>query len=244
MSNNTPENKFDFDSLFKEVQTVSEIELTLPSLNKAYKAHKLLLRPMTFEDEKNMVVAKKNNQDVINDLLQRCVTNYDAKEILVLDKLYILMKLREISYREEYPIVLGCQSCNKENNLVFKLSDLKINYVPDDFSELKEIELPKTKVKVKIKLPRVVDEIYFKNETLLAENIWRFIKSVNGSDDITIISKFVKDPRLPLPDLHILMQSIFKSDYGVDTTIKFTCDSCSYVNIDSLPMTSNFFTMN
>lgn len=243
MNNNPSENKFDFDSLFKEVKTISEVPLDLPSKGNFYKGSNVYLRPMTFEDEKAMVLSRNNKGDPVNELLSRCVRGISINTLLLMDKLYILLKLREISYKEEYEITLACQSCNKDNNLIFRMSDLTTTYMEEGQSELRELTLPKTKVKLKVRYPRVEDEPFLKSEALILDNTWRFIVSVNDSDDPIIISKFVKDPRMPLADSHYLMEFIFKATYGIDTLIKYNCDGCLYQNIDNLPISSNFFTM-
>jgi hypothetical protein len=245
MNNENTKNaeKFDFDSLFKELKPLEEIELSLPSKSKFYKGAKVFLRPMTFEDEKAITVGKKYREDILKILLSRCLKGINSKDVVLMDKLYLLMKLREISYQEKYPTVLACQSCAKPNNLIFTLDDLNIKYLEDDAEIEPEIELPKTKVKVKIKHPRLEDEVYLNDELKIVDNIWRFIVSINGIEDPTLITKFLKDPRIPIQDVHKLIESIFKSDYGVSMTVKFNCDSCNYQNIDTLPLGSNFFSV-
>jgi hypothetical protein len=235
--------KFDFDSLFKELQPLEEVELNLPSKGKFYKGQKLFLRPMTFEDEKAMTLARKNKEDILKILLSRCLKGINPKDVVLMDKLYLLMKIRELSYQEKYPTVLACQSCSKPNDLVFTLDDLNVKYLEDDAETEPEIELPKTKVKVKVKHPTLNDENYLSDEIKIVENLWRFVVSVNGVEDPTIITRFLKDPRIPIQDVHKLIEAIFKSDYGVSMSIRYICQHCSYQNIDTLPLNSNFFSL-
>jgi hypothetical protein len=176
MNNENTKNaeKFDFDSLFKELKPLEEIELSLPSKSKFYKGAKVFLRPMTFEDEKAITVGKKNREDILKILLSRCLKGINSKDVVLMDKLYLLMKLREISYQEKYPTVLACQSCAKPNNLIFTLDDLNIKYLEDDAEIEHEIELPKTKVKVKIKHPRLEDEVYLNDELKIVDDLRYF----------------------------------------------------------------------
>ncbi len=132
------------DELLKELPSDAAIEVELPSENKLYtledKDMPITLRPMTFEDEKHLVSAKTDD-DPINLILQRCVSNIKVPDLLPMDKLYLIMKLRELSYGDEYNTLLICQHCKAENPTTVKLSTLNVNPVPDDFSDPIEIHL-------------------------------------------------------------------------------------------------------
>ena len=66
------------DEILKDLPIDSFIEVNLPSENRVYTledpAAPITLRPMTFEDEKQIVNAKKD-QDPVNIILQRCSNN-------------------------------------------------------------------------------------------------------------------------------------------------------------------------
>ena len=97
---------------------------------------------MTFDDEKALLANKDPNIDPINILLNRCLSNLTVNELYQMDKLYILMKLREISYGDEYNLEISCPSCQKDSSVMFKLSELPIKEVSEDFSDSVEITLP------------------------------------------------------------------------------------------------------
>jgi len=229
------------DDLLKDLPTNTAVEVDLPSENKVYTLEDnglpVTLRPMTFEDEKHLVSAKKD-QDPVNILLQRCVTNIKIPELLPLDKLYLIMKLREISYGDDYNTLLICQLCKEENPTTIKLSELNVNPVPDNFTDPIEIELPTIKKMAKIRLPRVKDEKVLLDIETALDQIWRFIAEIDGHTDKSIISAVLD--KLPIKDMRIILNAM-KTDYGVDTMVKFSCSKCGGVSTVDLPIDANFF---
>jgi len=229
------------DDLLKEVPTDTTISVDLPSECRVYTLEDedmpVTVRPMTFEDEKAIVGAKKND-DPVNLVLQRCVTNVKVMDLLPMDKLYLIMKLREISYGDDYNTLLLCQECKAENPTTVKLSDLNINPVPDDFEDPITLVLPIAKKEIKVRQPRVKDEKFFLDTEQALDQLWRFVTEIEGHTDKSIISAVMD--KLPLKDVKTILNSI-KSEYGVDTKIKFACKDCGGVSVVDLPIDANFF---
>ena len=145
------------DEILKELPTDTAVEVELPSECRAYNLEDpgapITIRPMTFEDEKALVSAGKGD-DPVNLILQRCTTNIKIPDLLSMDKLYLIMKLREISYGDDYNTLLVCSHCKAENPTTVKLSQLNVNPVPDDFEDPITIMLPSIKKEAKIRLPK------------------------------------------------------------------------------------------
>ena len=229
------------EDLLKDVPTDTAINVDLPSECRVYKLEDdgmpITVRPMTFDDEKAIVGSKKE-EDPINLVLQRCVTNVKIMDLLPMDKLYLIMKLREISYGDDYKTLLLCQQCRAENPTTVKLSELNVNPVPDDFTDPITFMLPVAKKEIKIKQPRVRDEKIFENTEDALDQLWRFVAEIGGHTDKSIIAAVMD--KLPLVDIKTILNSI-KSDYGVDTKIKFVCKDCGGVSVVDLPIDANFF---
>tara|TARA_R110000796_G_scaffold230171_1_gene347802 strand:- start:1212 stop:1958 length:747 start_codon:yes stop_codon:yes gene_type:complete len=229
------------DDLLKDLPENTATEVYLPSECRVYTLEDpdmpITIRPMTFEDEKSIVSAKKEH-DPVNLVLQRCVTNVKVPDLLPMDKLYLIMKLREISYGDEYNTLLLCQECTAENPMTVKLSELNVNPVPDDFSDPIEITLPQLGKKAHVRLPRVKDERLFLDTDAALNQLWRFVADIDGHSDKSIISAVMD--KLPLIDVRTILNTI-KSDYGVDTKIKFECKECGGVSVVDLPIDANFF---
>jgi len=229
------------DDLLKEVPTDTTISVDLPSECRVYTLEDedmpVTVRPMTFEDEKAIVGAKKND-DPVNLVLQRCITNIKVMDLLPMDKLYLIMKLREISYGDDYNTLLICQECKAENPTTIKLSELNVNPVPDDFEDPITFVLPIAKKEIKVRQPRVKDEKLFLDTGQALDQLWRFVTEIEGHTDKSIISAVMD--KLPLKDVRTILNSI-KSEYGVDTKVKFACKDCGGVSVVDLPIDSNFF---
>jgi hypothetical protein len=232
------------DELLKNLPPETAVEVHLPSENKVYSlpdpTAMTTLRPMTFEDEKSLVSAAKG-QDPINIILARCCTNLNVAELLPMDKLYLIMKLREISYGDDYNTLLICPSCKAENPAKIQLSQLNINPVPDDFSDPVEVMLPSLKKVAKVRLPRLKDDKYMKTTEEALNNIWRFVDQIDEYSDTQIIASVLK--KLPIKDMRVILKAM-KTDYGVDTAIKFNCTSCGTQSVVELPIDANFFDVN
>ena len=232
------------DDILKELPTDTAVEVELPSECRVYKLEDpgapVTIRPMTFEDEKALVSASKD-QDPVNLILQRCTTNIQVADLLSMDKLYLVMKLREISYGDDYNTLLICSHCKAENPTTVKLSNLNVNPVPDDFEDPVTVMLPVIKKEAKVRLPRVRDEKMMGDTQAALDQIWRFVVEIDGHTDKSIIAPVVD--KLPLRDVRTILNAV-KTDFGVDTKIKFECNSCGGVTIVDLPIDANFFDVN
>lgn len=232
------------EELLKNLPPETAVEIELPSENRVYTLPDpdgiITLRPMTFEDEKALVSASPN-QDPINLIIERCTTNINIGDLLPMDKLYIIMKLREISYGDDYNTLLICPSCKSENPTTITLSDLNVNPVPDDFTDPIEVILPTLQKNVKVRIPRLRDEKYMKTTQDALSNIWRFVVQIEDYTDKQIIVEVLK--KLPIKDMRTILNAM-KTDYGVETKIRFDCNSCNTQSVMELPIDANFFDAN
>jgi hypothetical protein len=233
------------DSILGDIPSDAAIEVELPSECRIYDlpdpGSPITIRPMTFEDEK-IVVSHKKSQDPTNIILERCVTNVRVGDLLSMDKLYLLLKLREISYGDEYNTLLICNHCNAENPSKVNISQLNVNPVPDDFTDPVEVELPTIKKKAKVRLPRVKDDSVFRDGVeAIYDQLWRFVTEIDGHTDKSIIAPVIQ--KLPLVDIKKIIKCL-KLDYGVDTHVKFACNECGEVSVVDLPIDANFFDAN
>jgi len=228
------------DSILSNIPISTDVEVNLPSENRIYKlideSKPITIRPMTFEDEKSLINSADEGENSINILLSRCVSNININDLIQIDKFYLLMKLREISYGDDYKTLMICSHCNAENPITIKLSELNVNPVPDDFCEPIKYKLPILGKEVILRYPRVKDERFLENDGL--DNIWRFIESIDGQTNKAVISKVIE--KLPLVDVKTILKLI-KTDFGIDTKIKMKCSECGEISIKELPINANFF---
>jgi|TARA_Y100000310_G_scaffold139433_1_gene138736 hypothetical protein len=230
--------------LLENAPPVEEVSVELPSKNKFYQledpSKPITIRAMTFSDEKAMMSNKNVNIDILNVLLSRCVSNIKIEDLLQFDKLYLTVKLRELSYGDEYTAVIPCPGCRRDNRITFEMSKLNTNFVEDDLTNPQEITLPVLNKKIKVRFPRVKDESYFSNAEHAVSNLWRFVEEIDGHTSSTVISKVIK--KLPLKDAHALLQALSSNKYGIDTQVRFLCTFCNHNEIIDMPVTTDFFT--
>ena len=232
------------DDILKNMPANEAVEVNLPSQNRFYKLQDpgkpVTLRPMTFEDERSMMSKRNANVDVLNGLLSKCVSNIDIGQLLQMDKLYLIMKLRELSYGDAYKANITCNGCRKDNEVEFSLNKLPIRYIDDEFTDPLTVKLPVLEKELKVRIPRVADENYFDNATNAISNLWRFIEEIDGHTEKSVISKVI--PQLPLKDAHALLDKMGTNEYGLDTRVRFLCNYCDHTEVMELPITADFFT--
>lgn len=232
--------------LLKNVPDTSEVEVTLPSKNRFYTlddpSKPITIRPMTFQDEKAMMSSRNSSMDTINLLLGRCLNNVKIASLLQIDKLFAIMKIREISYGDDYLVSIPCGGCKSENRVKFTLSQLNVNFVDDKFQNPHKLHLPVIDKNITIRLPRVSDEKYMINAEVTTNNLWRFIEDIDGHSSKSIIQKVCE--KLPLKDAHTILNFLGGDGYGLDTRVQFACSYCNHSEVIDLPITSDFFTEN
>jgi len=222
------------EELFSELPEEEVLSLVTPS------NRKVTIRPLTFEDEKIIAKSQKRGADTgTTALLERCVTGEDIPSLLLIDKLYLILKIREISFGNEYKITLICNNCNVENDLAIELNKLEVKNlpVPDNLT----LSLPILKKECIFRRAEISDEIYLKNEDTLFSNLWRFIKKLGKIEDQALISAAIN--RIPIADIHLIIKSINSTAYGLQTKVKYACNSCSTDQQVTLPITEDFFSV-
>jgi hypothetical protein len=228
--------------LLENVPAETEQIVNLPSENRFYNGvTQVSVKPMTFDHEKSVIANIKKDLDPINILLADCVKGINVSELLIFDKVFLLMKLRQISYGEDYRFKIECPKCSKESEIVFPLSRMIVNSLPEDLKDPREITLPICKKKIKIRFPRVKDEVYLATTDKLTDNLYRFVDSVENIRDLLIINAFIK--KLPLKDIKTLINELNRPDLGLDPRFIFECGHCGKDTELSIPITSNFFSV-
>jgi hypothetical protein len=232
------------DSILENLPVEVETEVSLPSKGRFYSlpnpAAGVSVRPMTFEDEKSLATIKKSDKvEPVNYLLSKCVNNLNINELLLMDKLFLLYKIREISYGTDYKAVISCPKCFQDSEVTIDISKLLLNEVPDDLSDPRKIELPALKKSVTLRFPRLRDEKYLNFIENKNIQLWRFIEDIEGHTDKQVIAKVLE--KLPLKDMHVLVSELMKPEYGLDSKINFICGDCEAETVVNIPIGENFF---
>tara|TARA_R100001509_G_scaffold43822_4_gene23762 strand:- start:1946 stop:2701 length:756 start_codon:yes stop_codon:yes gene_type:complete len=231
------------DALFKDYQNEPVTITNLPSKGKFYSGYQgIELKPLTFLDEQKILSSKGANVDIVSKLLEKTVEGVDIEELLSMDKMFLLMKVRELSYGDKYDFNITCPNCTSEIQTSLNLSEnLNMTQVPDDLSDPREIMLPRLKVKAEVRFPRSREEVLLSSPEEVYKNMYRFVVSVDDNPDPVFISKALK--RMHIQDVKTIMAELNKGEYGVNPRFIFECPECSHTETMAIPMDVNFFSV-
>ena len=229
------------EEIFYKVSEVDTFEVTLPSLGKGYKNTKkvLTIRPMTFEDEK--YIATHPTKNILEDLLDRCVVDVDKDELYLEDKLFLYYKIRECSFGSSAKVTTSCSFCDTVNELEIDLTQLQVDYAPEEFTNPREVFLPTLQKTILLLKLQSFNQDYAKTQDQLLDNLWRFIPKMDTCEDPVVISKAIK--KLSSADIRTITNKINDSDFGLDTRAKYVCNSCRKEDIATVGLSLDFFMM-
>jgi hypothetical protein len=221
-------------------QTLKE---ELPSKGKIYNDHTgfVTIRAMDFSDEQEL--AKVKNTNVIELLINRCVDSIDLNTLLPIDKLFLIYKIREVSFGSKLNLQIACQTCAHKADIEININDLPVAYVDESFNGSVSIDLPILRKEVVLRVPTGEETRLFTDREELLSNLWRFVISIGGITDKKLIGQAVK--RLTSADTRTMISKLTLEDYGIQTKALFVCSnkSCGAENTVNIPITQDFFTV-
>lgn len=220
--------------LLADLPSNAESEITLPSGETAK------IRPITFEEEKQMVTLAKKGEDPSMLLIDRCVSDINPSKVLLIDKIYILFKLRELSFGSVYKFRISCPSCREQQIMNVDINNMPVMSMEDN-SEIIEIELPMCKKTVSVRRASLKDEKMVSDTLRLMENLWRFVPVFGGNDDPMVIQAVLS--KLPAGDVNRIISVILCEGYGLSTQIMVRCSNCGTESEMDLPLDKNFFSV-
>lgn len=197
-------------------------------------------------------------------LIKSCLRNQsiDVTELLLGDKAAILVALRISGFGHEYKANVRCTSCGEVFSHTFDLRKCPYKFletnpsVPN--SNLFEFVLPKSKKLIKFSLLTDKDDLEImtdqrqKRKVLASKNpaaadidtrptdeLLKMIKSIDGVDDRTEISKFVTT-KMSMQDSRAFRQYINDISPGVDMEEEVKCTHCGEKDLYRVPLSSQF----
>ena len=234
---------------------------TLPSLGKVYEEDvnpEVILSSMTTKHEMLRLSANEDNQKLMSDIIDDCIQNdigISAYDMCLADYQFLLYKLREVTFGNEYEMVGICPYCGSRNDIPLDLDDLRVNEFDDSILELMEIELPKSEsvVTITMQTPRMLDTInrqvrQARKKMKSKENPYILYSMLNA-----IISKDGEDfdqikeeqwlRNLPMADTNMIIGNISKlnSSFGLDLSVDHICDACGEEIIVPFRVNETFF---
>lgn len=120
---------------------------------------KLYGRPLNIRELKKLSsLTMDNATTVIDDVLKSSIKGIAFEDILISDKLYLILWLRANTYPESgYSVPFICSECENESTYDFKVDDIDINYIKEDEKFEDPVEMT-NKDFIVFKYPTVKDE--------------------------------------------------------------------------------------
>tara|TARA_R110000851_G_scaffold175794_4_gene322232 strand:- start:466 stop:1329 length:864 start_codon:yes stop_codon:yes gene_type:complete len=245
MSENIPVDKnveAALDGLLKNIKSkMSWMEITLPSQGLLYPdgVKTIRIRPFTFEDERMLkgMEGIKNPEAVIEKLLRNATEGLDVSILTPHDRVYILFRLRGISYGDGYEVSHDCDKCKVTSKLDLSIKSLEITNLT---KEHMIFTLPDSEQECEVKLPRMQDEHLYINNTALMTNMHSFVYRISNITDKLIIEAFIH--KTTVRDIDTLRNRIFAPKYGMENHFFYTCTGCAAKNKVDIALNENFFT--
>ncbi len=238
----------DLKDIFSDSPLETELRIQLPSRGKFYQSgvQTITIRPLVFEDEKSIAIASrgKKTSGLVNTMLARCIKDQDPsflEQMVLIDKVFTIVKLREISYGKDYHASVTCPQCGEQSSSKIDISELAVNFVGDEVSDPVEVTLPTIKKMAKVTVARVKDEAIFDNAEVLINSLWKYVREIAGKVNPISISKAI--PKLPVADAGAIIEACVLSGYGINNSMEFQCPVCHESSVVEVPITADFFSV-
>ena len=219
----------------------------LPSKGKIYTPEidpEVTLRTMTTAEEMKRMSSSDYPYKVMSNIIADCMVSgpdLSPYDMCLGDYLFLMYKLREVTYGSSYNLETRCPFCNTRNTDTIDLKDLIIKEYDPVMFRYMEFELPQThkKIKIKFQTPRMLDSTEEKirhhrkksvdksSNPELIYTISNMIEEIDGEiPNVLDVEKWV--PTLPMMDTQAILSAaeIVNNVIGIDRGLEVTCDIC------------------
>jgi len=249
MKDNVPEQTLVQDQLNGLLENIDTsqmwVEFNLPSKGKPYVNYEkdtVFLRAMKFADEKKLQKALigDRSKDALNVVLAGCIKGLDYGQLTLPDKLYVMFRIRQLSYGKDYPLDTVCKGCGTKNELHYDLSKMSLRFMEESYQEHCTVELPDSKKTAYIKPIRAKDEESLPSAERIMDALPLFISRIDNVNEEMVIKRFLE--QTTIKDVNVLKAAIFSPEYGMEQFHKFNCNFCNVQNEMAIGLNENFFT--
>jgi hypothetical protein len=253
----------EFQEILNALKTGNDVyeEIELPSLGRFYDGTdgpldgKLHIRPMTGEEEQILATPRfVRKGQAINMIFSRCIKEqFKPDNLLSVDRTFILIYLRGISYGSEYEVEVKDPESDRKFTTVIDLDTLPKENCPPDFSNPLQDTLPKSNLHFVYRLSKGKDETELQeyrerrlkqfgdsatDDTLLYRSA-QLVESISSITNKMEIQQILKN--LPIQDLSYLRGVVNEPPFGVDTKVTLVSPMSQEEFEVDLPLEANFF---
>ncbi len=213
------------------------------------------IEPMGTKQEK-LFTTGKSGIAVLNKIYKDCIPlPFSHKDLILGDRLFLLLQLRAISYDNNYEYPYACEECGEKNWGKIDLFKMPIKSANDSTEVHFNAELPLTGKTLQLRLLTGADE---ESVTRYGKQMKSKIKGMIGGIEhtyrlarrlVTIdgekvgiqeAMRFVEE--LKGKDSMAIQDALAANDIGPVTDVEPECESCNYANGPfTLPLSSEFF---
>lgn len=214
------------------------------------------MRPMTVREEK-LMLGKGAHNELFDRVLTACIcsNSVDLDDMLMTDKMFLLMQLRRMTYGAELRFENTCSVCGTKHRHSAVLPEglrLKVS-LPTDVEPF-EVKLPVSEAVLTCRFLRGKDEkaaVQYR-ASVMAGNfddgdpvyefmLSRYIVSINGVPTDNNMSALEFARNMHSRDAWALRMAIEDHESGMDLRVSLTCPSCKHSEEVDAPLTANFF---
>lgn len=241
-------------------------EVTLPSkglLNPEIPGGVVTQRCMMVADQKFLLGSNQSSRNQINQILQRTTIapeGFDINNLSLPDTLYLLFKLRVLSYGNEYTFRTRCPECGNKIEVTVDLADLAVETLEEGYAESMTVELPHRKDTVITKILTNADIEELNNELKRrkrknpndeSDYVLRIVKSIEK----IILKKEKKELTHPIDieryvnsltglDASMIINARDSVSFGITPVVEKICPECKeYIDV-SMNFSGDFFRPN
>ena len=214
----------------------------------------ITIRNMTTAEEKMLLGSA---EDVFDQIIKKCVVepeNFNIDRIPLMDKNFIYVMLRVVSYGPKYKFEYRCPECGKVSTTEIDLDDLEVEVLPEGFKDPWDtFELPVCKDTISLTLPRNEDFVKIRSRVrqynnkfpdAVGDESWifgmmAFIAEVNGKAVDATLHSYVEG--LHVRDAAYIRHRVNKLAGGIAKTIVVHCPKCGEDVEVEVPLGANFF---
>jgi hypothetical protein len=221
----------------------------------------ITFKPFTTGQMKKMLVYENSTdpfmiESILDDIMNECVITEDffVDELLLQDRFYLLLKIRENSKGDIYNFNYTCSKCNMTSPKSIKISEMKVT--PMDVDETPIVINDKISVKMKLITRGEQKEVYKRVNRKKLTTTEKFVEVVTMSvaqSMNTFIVGDEEDSNIPLEDkidlidngiptsgFETLKKWLEDNDFGMQFTTDLNCIGCGNEEKYSIPV-DNFF---
>lgn len=206
--------------------------------------------------EEGAIQAATSGLDLINSTVGACAKLPDGMthlDLLVTDRLAILLALRVHTFGSTYSYSFRCPSCQAKNNQDFNLGELTSRKAADTLVEPLEVSLPDSGKKLGLRFLRGSDEAALSraskrvamqtNDAGDSSHVLRKVLQIVTIDGVEANQlereKLVKD--ITMVDSQAMADVLDDAEPGVDLRIYPECKACGFSTEMALPFNLDFF---